>query len=72
MKKRTGQSYIIKSVSDLYQLPEHCLDDCLLDLAACIRSHKAIRKLAHGKLKPLDHIEFIDDGKHNITAQLIE
>jgi hypothetical protein len=65
-----GKRYTIRTLKDLYKIPSNKLEHCLIDIWASIESHKATAKLSGVDALPLDEIEWVDDGKHDLAVKI--
>jgi hypothetical protein len=63
--------YEIRTIEDLYRIPPDKLDHCLADVKASIETHRAFAKMSRTKLKPLNKIHWIDDGRHDIVVSVV-
>jgi hypothetical protein len=65
-----GQRYKIRTIKDLYCIPIEKLPHCLIDLMASIESHKALVELSGVHCLPLEEVEWVDDGKHDLAIEI--
>jgi hypothetical protein len=65
-----GKRYTIRTLKDLYAIPIEKLPNCLIDVGASIESHKALAELSGVACLPLEQIEWIDDGKHDLAIEI--
>jgi hypothetical protein len=68
-----SKSYKLKTIADLCTIPKESLQNCLIDVRACIESYHSMNELAKTefcKVLPIQEIEWIDDGEHDITINL--
>jgi hypothetical protein len=65
-----GERYTIRTIQDLYKIPPDKLEPCLVDVMACIKSHKELAQLSGVAFLPLEEIEWFDDGKHDLAIKI--
>ena len=65
-----GNRYKIRTIRDLYDIPEAKLKDCLADIAEGIELHKTAANLTDVECHPLDEILWVDDGKNDLAIRI--
>jgi hypothetical protein len=62
-----NKTYRLKTIADLCKIPKESLKNCLIDIGSCIVSYHAMNEVAPQNLMAIEEIEWIDDGRHDIT-----
>lgn len=65
-----GKTYVIRTVSDMHDIPEESIGDFLTDLFQFLVFAK--RFDMPNVEAVIDHFEWIDDGKHGLSGIKIE
>ena len=65
-----GKRYTIRTLKDLNAIPSDKLEHCLLDILASFELHRAVTELPGVECHPLEVIEWIDDGKHDLAFKI--
>lgn len=67
-----GTHFTIRTIKDLCDIPQDKLEHCLQDIFTSIQTYHFFKTVPGANVQPMEAIEWVDDGKHDIAVRIAE